>query len=117
MSDAQRSRLMSSVTRQARVLDSITADLLTAAEIQRGSLRLDPQAVEPIEVIDAVITDRYLVTVNAVVEDDRKSSPTRCGSSRCSATWSATRSSTAARRSSSRVRPHPDARPRWSPST
>ena len=46
MTEAQRARLMSSVTRQARVLDSITADLLTAAELQRGSLRLDPQAVD-----------------------------------------------------------------------
>ena len=72
MSEPQLSRLMSSVTRQARVLDSITADLLTAAELQRGSLRLDPQPVEPIDVIDSVINDRYLVTVNAVVQDDRK---------------------------------------------
>jgi signal transduction histidine kinase len=72
MSEQQLNRLMSSVTRQARVLDSITADLLTAAELQRGSLRLDPQAVEPIDVIDSVINDRYLVTVNAVVEDERK---------------------------------------------
>ncbi len=72
ISDTQRSRLMSSVTRQARVLDSITADLLTAAEVQRGSLRLDPRAVEPIEIIDAVINDRFLVTVNAVVHDDRE---------------------------------------------
>jgi signal transduction histidine kinase len=72
MSAAQRTRLMTSVTRQARVLDSITADLLTAAEIQRGSLRLDPQPTEPIEAIDAVINDRYLVAVNAVVQDDRK---------------------------------------------
>jgi signal transduction histidine kinase/ActR/RegA family two-component response regulator len=72
MSEAQRSRLMSSVTRQARVLDSITADLLTAAELRRGSLTLDSQAVEPIDVIDSVINDRYLVTVSAVVEDERK---------------------------------------------
>ncbi len=72
MPAAQLTRLMSSVARQARVLDSITADLLTAAELQRGSLRLEPQAVEPIEVIDSVITDRCLATVNAVVEDERK---------------------------------------------
>ncbi len=79
MSDAERSRLMSSVTRQARVLDSITADLLTAAEVQRGSLRLDPVEVEPIEVIDSVINDRSLVTVNVVVQDDRTvlADPTR----------------------------------------
>jgi signal transduction histidine kinase len=72
MGEGQRSRLMSSVTRQARVLDSITADLLTAAEVQRGSLRMHPQAVEPIDVIDSVINDRYLVTVNAVVQDERQ---------------------------------------------
>ena len=72
MSDSQRQRLMSSVTRQARMLDSITADLLTAAEIQRGTLHLDPQEVDPLSVIDAVISDRYLVTVSAQVEDDRQ---------------------------------------------
>jgi signal transduction histidine kinase len=72
MTDAQCARLMSSITRQARVLDGITADLLTAAELQRGSLRLDPQPVAPIDVIEAVIDDRYLVTVNAVVQDERK---------------------------------------------
>ncbi len=33
-------RLMSSVARQARMRDSITADLLTAAQIQRGTLRI-----------------------------------------------------------------------------
>lgn len=71
MSDAQRQRLMSSVTRQARMLDSITADLLTAAEIQRGELHLDPQKVDPLSVIGTVISDRYLVTVSAQVEDDR----------------------------------------------
>jgi len=71
MDEPQRTRLMSAITRQTRVLDSITADLLTAAELQRGSLRLDPQPVKPIDVIDAVINDRYLATVNAVVQDDR----------------------------------------------
>jgi len=72
MSDGQRQRLMSSVTRQARMLDSITADLLTAAEIQRGTLHLDPQHVDPLTVIDGVISDRYLVTVSAQIEDDRE---------------------------------------------
>lgn len=72
MSDAQRQRLMSSVTRQARMLDSITADLLTAAEVQRGTLQLDLKEVDPLTVIDTVITDRYLVTVSAQVEDDRQ---------------------------------------------
>lgn len=72
ISDAQRSRLMSSVTRQARMLDNITADLLTAAEIQQGSLHLEPGDVDPSSVIDAVISDRYLVEVTAQVEDPRK---------------------------------------------
>ena len=72
MSDAQRQRLMSSVTRQARMLDNITADLVTASEIQRGTLHLDPQEVEPRTVIDTVITDRFLVTVSTEVEDERQ---------------------------------------------
>jgi signal transduction histidine kinase/ActR/RegA family two-component response regulator len=72
MSDAQRSRLMSSVIRQARMLDNITADLLTAAEIQQGSLHLEPAEVDPSSVIDTVITDRYLVEVTVQVEDTRK---------------------------------------------
>jgi signal transduction histidine kinase len=72
MSDAQRQRLMSSVTRQARMLDNITADLVTASEIQRGTLHLDPQDVDPLTVIDTVITDRFLVRVATEVEDERK---------------------------------------------
>ncbi len=71
MTDSQRRRLMSSVTRQSRMLDTITADLLTAAEIQRGDLHLDPQPVQPLAAIDAVISDRYLVTVSVQIEDDR----------------------------------------------
>jgi signal transduction histidine kinase/DNA-binding NarL/FixJ family response regulator len=71
MSGAQRTRLMASVTRQARVLDSITADLLTAAELQRGSLRLAPQRVQPADVLRAVVDDRYLVHVDTVVRDER----------------------------------------------
>ncbi len=72
MTEVQRTRLMSSVSRQARVLDGITADLLTAAELQRGALRLDPQAVDPVEVITAVLEDRYLMAVEATVHDERR---------------------------------------------
>jgi signal transduction histidine kinase/ActR/RegA family two-component response regulator len=72
MSDAQRSRLMSSVTRQARMLDNITADLLTAAEIQHGSLHLEPREVDPASVIHTVISDRYLVEVTVRVDDPRQ---------------------------------------------
>ena len=67
--DEQCERLMASVARQARMLDSITADLLTAAQIQRGTLRLDLQVVDPRAAVEAVITDRYDVQVS--IEDDR----------------------------------------------
>ena len=69
--EAQRSRLMSSVARQARLLDSITADLLTAAQIQRGTLRIDLQEVSPQQVVDSVVGDRYDVGIEVVVEDSR----------------------------------------------
>jgi signal transduction histidine kinase len=67
--DAQCERLMASVTRQARMLDSITADLLTAAQIQRGTLRLDLQVVDPRTAVESVIADRYDVEVS--IEDER----------------------------------------------
>lgn len=65
----QRDRLMASVARQARILDSLTADLLTAAQIQRGTLRIDMQAVDPRTLIAGVLADRY--DVELVVEDER----------------------------------------------
>lgn len=43
-------RMMRAVTRQVRILDTITADLLTAAQVHRGSLRLQARAVDPGEV-------------------------------------------------------------------
>lgn len=67
--DTQRDRLMGSVARQARILDSITADLLTAAQIQRGTLRIDMQVVDPRTIIEGAIADRYDVEV--LVEDTR----------------------------------------------
>lgn len=70
LDDEQRNRLMASVARQARILDSITADLLTAAQIQRGTLRIDLQAVDLRTVIEGAIADRYDVTVS--VDDDRQ---------------------------------------------
>ncbi|GAB3776065.1 signal transduction histidine kinase/DNA-binding NarL/FixJ family response regulator [Nocardioides ginsengisegetis] len=69
MDEEQRNRLMASVARQARMLDSITADLLTAAQIQRGTLRIDMQPVDLSAVIEGVVTDRYDVKV--VIEDER----------------------------------------------
>lgn len=66
----QRQRLMESVARQARLLDGITADLLTAAQIQRGTLRIDLQTVDPRAAVESVVTDRYDVAVT--VEDGRQ---------------------------------------------
>ena len=66
---SQRRRLMGSVGRQARILDSITADLLTAAQIQRGTLRLDLQDVDPRTVIEGSIGDTYDVALS--VDDER----------------------------------------------
>ena len=64
-------RLMSSVPRQARMLDSITADLLTAAQIQRGTLRIDLAPLDPRTVVESVAGDRYGIDVEVTVEDDR----------------------------------------------
>jgi signal transduction histidine kinase/DNA-binding NarL/FixJ family response regulator len=64
-------RLMSSVARQARMLDSITADLLTAAQIQRGTLRIDLAPVCPRGVVESVAGDRYGLAVEIIAEDDR----------------------------------------------
>ncbi len=65
----QTRRLMESVARQARILDRITADLLTAAQIQRGTLRIDFQVVEPRTLILGAIEGRWDVEV--AVEDER----------------------------------------------
>lgn len=64
-------RLMSSVARQARMLDSITADLLTAAQIQRGTLRIDLAPVCARSVVESVAGDRYGLDVEIVAEDER----------------------------------------------
>ena len=60
---------MGSVARQARLLDSITADLLTVAQIQRGTLRVDMESVDPGMLIEGVVGLRYDAEV--IVEDGR----------------------------------------------
>lgn len=64
-------RMMSSVQRQSRMLDSITADLLTAAQIQRGTLRVEPHALDPIPLIQTLIEDRYPGSVVVEAGDRR----------------------------------------------
>jgi signal transduction histidine kinase len=65
----QNKRLMDSVARQARILDRITADLLTAAQIQRGTLRIDLQVVDPRALVLSTVDDRW--EVDLTVDDDR----------------------------------------------
>jgi len=71
LEDRQQAQLMSSVARQAKVLDTITADLLTASEIQRGTLSLDLREVDPVSVIDAVVADREPATFSVEIHDER----------------------------------------------
>ncbi len=67
----QQARLMGSVQRQARMLDSITADLLTLAQIQRGTLQVDAREIDPRTIADALIADRYADSVAVEVHDHR----------------------------------------------
>lgn len=69
MDDGQQERLMSSVARQAKILDQITADLLTAAQIQRGTLRVDLQVIEPRSIVQGIVESRFDV---AVTYDDHR---------------------------------------------
>ncbi|WP_323791482.1 hybrid sensor histidine kinase/response regulator [Nocardioides sp.] len=69
MDDAMHDRLLTSVARQARILDQITADLLTAAQIQRGTLRVDLQVVEPRTIVQGIVETRF--DVDVAYEDDR----------------------------------------------
>ena len=59
----QQERLMASVARQAKILDQITADLLTAAQIQRGTLRVDLQVIEPRSIVQGIVESRFDVDV------------------------------------------------------
>ncbi|CAN5362557.1 hypothetical protein BH11ACT8_BH11ACT8_32190 [soil metagenome] len=70
MEEEQSQRLMASVARQARLLARITADLLTAAQIQRGTLRVDLGIVTPRTVIEGVVEGRWDVEVS--IEDERE---------------------------------------------
>ncbi len=65
----QQERLMASVARQAKILDQITADLLTAAQIQRGTLRVDLQSIEPRSIVQGIVESRF--DVDVAYEDPR----------------------------------------------
>jgi signal transduction histidine kinase/ActR/RegA family two-component response regulator len=67
----QRDELLSSVARQARVLDGLTGDLLVTAQVERGMLRIERQPVDPVAVAEAVISDQQ-VQVDLEVLDGRR---------------------------------------------
>jgi len=69
LSDEQQRRLIGSVVGQARLLDRVTADLLTAAQAQHGTLRSESVRVQPSEIIEHVVAHRERVRVN--VSDGR----------------------------------------------
>ena len=52
-----RKRLMSSIARQAHLLDGITGDLLVTAQLDRGALRVEAEPVDPVTVVKAVLDD------------------------------------------------------------
>ncbi len=71
MTPEEWSRMLASVVRQARMLEGISADLMTATAIERGTLRVDARPVDPYDVIAGVVGDRYAETVTVEVTDPR----------------------------------------------
>lgn len=63
--------MTSSITRQTRLLDNITADLLTIAQVQRGTLKVTLEVVDPRLIIDAAVRDRDLDLATVEIEDTR----------------------------------------------
>lgn len=64
-------RLMTAIGRQSRLLDSITGDLLVAAQVQRGTLRIDVRDIDPGAVVTSVMEDHQLDTSDLAIEDHR----------------------------------------------
>lgn len=64
-------QLMKAISRQSRLLDNITGDLLVAAQVQRGTLRIDPQEVDLVELVTEVVEDHRLAPDALRVEDRR----------------------------------------------
>lgn len=64
-------RLMLAVTRQAKLLDNITGDLLVGAQVERGTLRLETQPLDPVALVEAVMADHGLPLADLHVTDTR----------------------------------------------
>lgn len=65
-------RLMVAVSRQARLLDNITGDLLVAAQVERGTLLIEPQEIDLPPLVTATMEDHLLPPDALEVADDRR---------------------------------------------
>ena len=68
ISQAEQERMLGSILRQTRLLDSITADLLAAGQAQHGTLAMQMEEVDATELVRSVIDDDLDLTL---VEDSR----------------------------------------------
>ena len=68
LTEAERSRMLTAIGRQTRLLDNITADLLAAGQAQHGMLAVQLEHVDPADIVRAVIDDTFDLTV---INDDR----------------------------------------------
>jgi signal transduction histidine kinase len=67
LSDGQRERMLGVIDRQTRQLDHITADLLAAGQAQHGTLAMQMEKVDTVELVRSVLEEGFEL---AVVEDD-----------------------------------------------
>jgi signal transduction histidine kinase len=63
LSEAERGRMLAAIGRQTRLLDNITADLLTAGQAQHGTLAVQLENVDPADIVRAVVDDSFDLTV------------------------------------------------------
>ncbi len=69
LSEDERVRMLDAIGRQTRLLDSLTADLLAAAQAQHGMLTLQLEPIDPGQVVRTVLADAGEVTL--VDDNDR----------------------------------------------
>ena len=63
LTESERSRMLAAIGRQTRLLDNITADLLTAGQAQHGTLAVQLENVDPADIVRAVVDDAFDLTV------------------------------------------------------
>ena len=63
LTEAERSRMLTAIGRQTRLLDNITADLLAAGQAQHGMLAVQLEHVDPADIVRSVIDDTFDLTV------------------------------------------------------